>query len=301
MTDPILTLTPELESEFRQRIEARNKKLAASKSVQSKNANSDYSPSDFIKFCLLKVAEMKKTNCPEKSDNSSFDERDLYYRDEHGRNCIKADDLRKLNDAKAIERHGNDPNIRFDEWGFPGTPSERKFLLSHDFGSAIKNSLIALESGKWVYAFGEVGNGKTALAIRTAWEFLKSRPSRKASFVFMNQYSLDQIRRESSELAAMRRGDEVYGESLNFHNLVILDDFDKVNYRNEYKTRTALDLIERLKKEPHRVFITSQISLGELYTRYEENWDMKPLIDRLRQMCLILPEFKGKSKRRGYY
>ena len=114
----------------------------------------------------------------------------------------------------------------------------------------------------------------------------------------MNQYSLDQIKRENAELVAIRRGQEVYCESLSFPQTVILDDFDKVNYGNEHKLRTVLDLIERLKTGGHQVFITSQISLKSLYERYREMHDIKPIIDRLRQMCLVLPEFTGKSKRR---
>lgn len=290
MIEPILKLTSELELEFQSKIEARNPQKDRQNTRESKNRISEYLTSDFIKFCRLKAAETKKTNSPEKPD--------IWYRDNQDRSCITRDKLKELNNLEALARHGNDPDKRFDEWSFPGTPAERKFLLNHDFGAILKNCLSALESGNWVYAFGEVGNGKTALAMRAIFEFLKSRPARKASFVFMNQYSLDQIRRENAEQTAINRGNEIYNEKLNFHNLVVLDDFDKINYRNEYKVRTVLNLVERLKKDEHRVFLTSQISLGKLYERYKENWDMKPLIDRLRQMCLILPEFKGPSKRK---
>jgi len=287
MTNSITTLTPELETELRLKIAARNKKLAAEKAVQSKNTVGSYLPSDFKKFCLLKAAEGEK-----------IEKRNIYTEDGQGRVWISRNDLEAEYDREALARHGNDPCKRFDEWGFPGTPTERKFLLNHDFGSLVKDSLIALWKGSWVYAHGEVGNGKTALAMRCAWELLKTRPAQKSSFVSMNQYSLDQIQRENSETAAIRRGETVYSESLNFREIVILDDFDKVNYANGHKTRTVLDLVERLKKGSHQVFITSQISLPALYRRYEDNHDMKPLIDRLRQMCLILPEFKEKSKRR---
>ena len=260
-------------------------------------------PSEFINFARLKAAELKKTNSQENVVDS------IFRIDNQGRAYITHDDLERRYNAEASARHGNDPLKRFDEWGFPGTSAERSFLLNHAFGGLLQDSLKALEEGNWVYAFGEVGNGKTALAMRTAWEFLKNRPSAKATFISMNQYSLDQIARETSEQNAIRRGEEVYTEKLNFHNFVILDDFDKVNFGNEHKLRTVLDLVDRLKIGGHRVFITAQIPLmskkmelhdkkSTLYGRHSGMLDIKPALDRLRQMCFVLPEFKEKSFRK---
>ena len=305
MTTLITELTPELEAEFRLNIIARNKKLALENAAEAKKETiGDYLP-EFIKLARSMSGKCEETDNSSCGDNTTVDTQ--------GRTWVSREDLWASYDAEAMERHGNDPNKRFDEWNFPGTPNERKFLLEHDFGPLLKNSLAALEAGNWVYAHGEVGNGKTALAMRTAWQLLEPRPSAKASFVSMNQYSLDQIQRENAETVAIRRG-EPYTEDLNFHETVILDDFDKVNYRNEHKLRTALDLVERLKKGKHRVFITSQLPLffgreeeaqrvknemlPSLYCRYSGMFDIKPLIDRLRQMCLVLPEFKEKSRRR---
>ena len=292
MNESIIELTPELESEYRKRIEARNKKLDAQKAPQLKNTVASYLPADFIEFARSRAAELRKANSS-KISNSPDD----FKTDEHGRLWISTEDLGKKYDREAIERHGNDPLKRFDEWEFPGTPREREFLLQHDFGALIKDSLIALESGSWVYAFGEVGNGKTALAMRAAWELLKSRPSERAKFISMNRYILDQIKRENAEQVAIRRGQEIYEERLNFPKVVILDDFDKLNFKNELNQRVILNLIDQL-KNGHQVFVTAQCSLKVLYERYIESWELKPIIDRLRQMCLVLPEFKGKSNRK---
>lgn len=310
MAELILDLTQELEAEYQKKITARNVQKALEKPRELKNKLIDCLPSVFGDFCRLKATESKKTNLPKKSNSSEFDERDFFYEDEQGRSCIKAADVERLNDLEAIERHGNDPDKRFDEWDFPGTARERAFILKHDFGALIKDSLIALESGSWVYAHGSVGLGKTSLAMRVAWELLRDKPSRKATFISMNQYSLDQIKRDNAEQAAIRRGERLYEKDLNFNEFVILDDFDKVNFNNEHKTRVVLSLIESLKKGRHKVFITAQIALGykekkgqprrydAIYNKYRENWDMKPLADRLREMCLVLPEFTGQSKRR---
>jgi len=262
--------------------------------LQTKESTSQFSqclPSGFAAYCRMKASQAQdKPKEPE-----------YFTVDKSGRLCITKESLVAKHNREAVARHGNDPIKRFDEWGFPGTPQEREFLLNHDFGSVVKESLTTLKNGGWVYAFGEVGNGKTALAMRAVWEFLKDRPSEKASFISMNQYSLDQIRRENSEAAAYRRGEEVYSENLSFRKIVILDDLDKVNYGNDHKCRTILQLIEGLKRGNYAVFATSQISLGDLYRRFPDQFDMKPLVDRLRQMCLVLPEFKGKSHRRFGY
>lgn len=292
MTELITKLTPELEAELRRKIAARNKNIAAKKAAQLKTTVGGYLPCDFIKFCRLKAAEGVKMNYSKKSESS-----DIYTEDDQGRVFVSRDDLNAEYDREAITRHGNDPCKRFDEWGFPGTPAERKFLLEHDFGSLARDSLSTLRNGGWVYAYGEVGNGKTALAMRCAWEMLKEKPSQKASFVSMNQYFLDQIKRNNAEQAAYKRGEAFYDGNLPFRKIVILDDFDKPNLANEHNARVFLDLIERL-KDKHLVFITANISMKSLYERYREEWNIKPIIDRIRQMCLILPEFKEKSKRR---
>lgn len=300
----ITELTPEILERFA-RARARRALLEARipKKTSVFSTVGGFLPADFIEYARMKAAEIKKTNSQEKIDGSDF------RIDEQGRAYITPEELSRRHDAEALARHGNDPEKRFDEWGFPGTRPERNFLLNHDFGPLIQSSLEVLDAGGWVYAFGEVGNGKTALAMRTAWEFLKNRPDAKATFISMNQFSLDQIPRETSERNALRRGEEVYTGKLNFHNFVILDDFDKVNFGNEHKLRSVLDLIDRLKSGRHRVFITAQIALmskklealdkkSTLHGRYGGMLDIKPVLDRLRQMCLVLPEFKEKSFRK---
>jgi DNA replication protein DnaC len=282
----ILELAPELETEYREKIAARRLR-AAKKRRELKNGISDAIPSAFAKFCRSKAAEATKNN--NDTITATFDNK--------GRVFISPASLRSHFDAEAIKKHGNCPIRRFEQWEFPGTPQERDFLLNHNFGSVIKDSLNTLKKSGWVYAYGGVGLGKTSLAIRVAWEFLKERPAEKASFVSVNQYFLDQIKRNQAELAAFKRGDEFYDSALSFRRFVILDDFDKPNFANEHNMRVFLDLIERLKSK-HVVFITANYSLPELYRRYREQWNIKPVMDRLRQQCLMLPEFKGQSKRK---
>lgn len=287
MNSPVLELTPEYEKELRLKIAARILEKSAQPPQGLKNKVFECIPSRFKKFARKMAAKTPK------AENST----DVHFEDEQGRIWISKADMLRQFDQDAIARHGNDPFKRFDEWGFPGTLRERQFLMKHDFGDLLESSLKSLKSGGWVHAFGNVGNGKTALAIRCAWELLKDRPSEKATFISMNQYALDKVNRDNAETEAIKRGEQVYSASLNFHRIVILDDLDKVKY-NDYYLRVCLDLVTRLKDEEHAVFVTSNCSLTALYKRYEEMHDMRAYIDRLRQMCLILREFKEKSRRR---
>jgi hypothetical protein len=230
---------------------------------------------------------------------ASEPEPDFYTTDKEGRVWITEADRNKMLDAEAVKRHGNDPNIRLTECGFPAHKRDRAFLLNHDFGSLIKESLIALRDRKWVYAFGQVGRGKTALMTRATWELIKDRPRSRASFVSMNDYVRRQIQRDIQVDAALNRGEspdpDTGGKPL--AGLVLLDDFDKMNLGNEYNLRTVLSLIERLKKENAWVLITAQLSINELMKKYRRMDDISPLCDRLREMCFILPKFEGRSLR----
>jgi hypothetical protein len=134
---------------------------------------------------------------------------------------------------------------------------------------------------------------------RAIWELIKDRPRSRASFVSMNDYVRRQIQRDIQVSAALNRGESPDADTGDkpFAGLVLLDDFDKMNLGNEYNLRTVLSLIERLKKENAWVLITAQLSIGELMKKYRRMDDISPLCDRLREMCFMLPRFKGRSLR----
>jgi DNA replication protein DnaC len=224
---------------------------------------------------------------------------DFYETDENGCLWVSEKDLKKMQDEEAFKRHGNDPDVRLDECGFPKNRKDRKFLLQHDFGDQLQEILKEIRRHKWIYGYGNAGRGKTALMTRAVWEILKVNLRIKASFISMNRYIRDQIKLNSLIQAALHRGEEVdfnFGDK-KLRGLVLLDDFDKVNFRNEFNVRGILDLIERLKDMNAWVLITAQYSINKLFNKYQDNEDMLPLCDRLRERCHVLPEFKGKSFR----
>lgn len=285
-------LTPELEIRFAKA----HARLDKAKARQPKN--------NIKKTVLDFVAHAKKmmAKAPEPKLESDF-----YTEDSEGRVWITESNRNKMLDAEATNRHGNNPNIRLTECSFPANEKNREFLLNHDFGSLIKDSLIALREGKWIYAHGGVGLGKTALTTRVIWELLKDRPRSKASFVSMNNYVRLQIQRETQVIAALTGGKtpdpDTGGKPL--AGLVLLDDFDKMNLKSEYNLRTILSLIERLKteevgaaKKNRWVLITAQLSIDDLAMKYCGMDDISPLCDRLREMCFVLPKFTGRSKRK---
>lgn len=293
-----LILDPTQEWLVRQqaKINARNEEKAAKTPPRLKNMIGECLSPDFAKIAHSVAAKLPKVS--ETGIPVSGEPRDLLYKDEKGQTCILKADVGRMNDLEAMERHGNDPIRRFDEWDFPGNARRREFLLAHDFGELLKKSLIALDSEHWVYAYGGVGLGKTALAIRTVWERLKTRPSEKASFVSVNEYMSDFIKRELSEEADIRKGNATYTPRLKFHKVVILDDLDKMSFKTDYRKRAVLALFERLIRDEHLVFITAQMSLLKLFEKYENDPELKPPIDRLRDMCFVLPEFTGDSNRK---
>ncbi|MGY5852441.1 MAG: hypothetical protein RTU92_02615 [Candidatus Thorarchaeota archaeon] len=258
--------------------------------------------STFAAHCREMAAKMVRPMVDAKTAVKNIS--DFYSEDKDGRLHITKINLSKMNDAEALERHGNDPNVRLDECGFPGSRQERKFLLEHDFKGTVETVIEQLRKRKWIYAYGKVGRGKSALMTRVIWELLKDRPSSKASFISVNDYARNAVSRQNRADAAVRRGEEMDqdtgGDRL--RNLALLDDFDKANFSNEFIGRMVLDLIERLKKPNAKgkrpwILITSQLSIDELEKRHASNPDMEPLCDRLRQMCHVLPKFEGESFR----
>lgn len=185
---------------------------------------------------------------------------------------------------EALRWHGNDPNIRLDECGFPKDRQDRKFLLSHDFGKQLFEILEQLKKEKWIYLWGSWGLGKTSLATRAIWESIKSQPSQKVTYISINSWINDQ----------MPEG-ERYTPPL--YKLVLLDDFDKFEIRSDFQVRTALRLIERLKERNSLVLITAQFSMDELSSKNKNHIDFQVMIDRIRGKSVVFNKFSGRSKR----
>lgn len=289
MTETPDELTPEIAAGF---ADARKRRAAIEAEPKS-------DLSSFLPGNVRKLAKM--------GDASRATEHEYLKKDDQGAVFISKNSLNKLKDKEAMARHGNDPNVRLDEWGFPGGWRQRQFILKHDFGKTLQTCLRELRNRKWIYLYGNIGLGKTALAVRAVWELLKDRPTSKATFISANNYIREAVRRESAIQAALRRGGnpdpDTGGQPL--RNLVVLDDLDKFNWRNDFNIYCLLSLIEKLqnpnpqlkRKGSAWVLITAQFSIDELMRRHGQKEDVAPLCDRLRQMCYVLPRFEGASKR----
>jgi len=280
----ITEITPEIRERF----------LAAKINHLRNNNKKDKPSPGNIASCLPDFSKIRK-----QSVVAEVKEDDLYKKDEKGMVWVDECELKKKLDQEELKRHGNDPYIRLAECGFPENRKDMNFILNHDFGVQLKNVVRELKSRKWAYAFGSVGRGKTALMIRAVWELLKDRPRSKASFISMSKFIREQFKRDAEIQNCLRRGESVdydFGEH-KLRGLVLLDDFDKINFDNEFNTRTILDLINRLKDMKAYVLITAQYSISDLFTRYSSNRDTEPLFDRIRGISYILPEFKGNSFR----
>ena len=206
-------------------------------------------------------------------------------RDRAGRTYVHIDSLRAAllrdKDEEALSEHKGDINIRLDSCGFPTDRNDRKFALTHNF-EMLRSVLKTLKSGKWCYFYGDPGRGKTALAIRSVAEILKPRPSSRATFIDAFRW--------------VKIGNDGWEKSL--RRLVVVDDFDKINFGNHHNTLKVLTLIEELKRKNAFVIVTSQYSIDELITRYRgANDDIRPTLDRLRGKCAIFPRFEGGSFR----
>jgi DNA replication protein DnaC len=206
--------------------------------------------------------------------------------DNQGRYFVNLGDIKKelQKDAnkKAFEWHKNNPDIRLDECEFPKNKKDRAFALSHDFGDDLRKVINGLKEG-WVFISGDYGNGKTSLAIRVCWEYMKLRYSLRPQFLTVNAW-----------INSLMPGEEA--QSINdMRRLVVLDDFDKFSIKKEFQVRSVLRLIEHLIHMDRKVIITANYSITEL-TKRSNDMDFKVLMDRIRGKCSSI-DMRGKSKR----
>ncbi len=221
-----------------------------------------------------------------------------HWMDGEGRLCISPAELRKRADADAVARHGNDPRVRFKEWGFPFDRKEQDFILTHDFSDALRRAITELCHGQWVYLWGGIGLAKSSFAARVLWEILKDKPSEKASFISASKFVREKLRREKMIEAALKQGKKPDPDTggTPLRKFVILDEFDKWNLKNEFNAEVMRDLIDRLKAMDAMVIITAQCSI-ETMDKRSQNSEAMAVIDRVRGKSAAWPEFKGRSRR----
>ena len=193
------------------------------------------------------------------------------------------DPMEALN-MEAIERHGNDPDQRLDECGFPSDRRDRHFILNHNFEDL--NTLVDMAKHSWIYLYGDAGRGKTSLATRVAWELIKDHPTQRATFISVVKW-----------MNSLMVGQSKYIDLDRLSRVVVVDDFDKFDPQKDFQIKHLLRLIEELKNR-HVVIITSNYSRDEILKINPGSLDLKVMLDRVSGKSVDYPRLTGESFRR---
>lgn len=182
-----------------------------------------------------------------------------------------------------LKRHGNDPNIRLDECGFPEDRTDRTFLLKHNFDGLLE-TVNDIEFS-WIYLYGDSGRGKTSFATRIVWELIKNKPLERATFLSIGKWT-----------DSLRVGKEEYLPLSSLRRIVVVDDFDKFDQQKSFQIRQLLILVEELKNR-HLVIFTSNYSREEIGNLNPKSLDLEVMLDRVKGKSIDFPRFEGESYR----
>ncbi|MCP4757546.1 MAG: ATP-binding protein [Proteobacteria bacterium] len=175
----------------------------------------------------------------------------------------------------AIGEHGNDPNTRCNMSGIPA--NDREFMFAYDYRNAVVGVDFERHSWDWMCLIGTNGTGKTTLATRLAWEWMKRDPVRKVTFLSI----VDWIRNLQLSFGRSKY-DENYVEELpSFKPFVILDDFDKIQY-TEWQILQLFRLVDYLYRSDKKVVFTCNTEFPDILKKSDSNGNMKATIDRIK-------------------
>lgn len=242
-----------------------------------------------------RMAAKKKSENPDYKPEKKLED-DLFIIDNKGREYINPDIHERMIEVddrqKAIFQHGNDPDKRLDLCGFP--KRDRKFMFTYKYKEVLAQfPKLDLKNSTWIFMYGDIGTGKTTLAIRLAWEWMKREPVRKATFLSVRDWMEEQYQKldfnseEQSQYPALPR----------FRKYVILDDFDKIKF-SEWQMLQIFRLVDYLDRNEKKVIITSNRGFSDLVKKSNYDLDFRSAIDRIagRTKNAIL-SMKGKSFR----
>jgi DNA replication protein DnaC len=234
------------------------------------------------KLSDVKTNVFKRIADRKKAENPNFkpvktDEDDLYYLDSKGRTCVKPTIHKQMleNDKhkKALLEHGNDKNKRLDLCGFP--KKDREFMFKYDYQSVLKSFTgLDVKNSSWIFIYGAPGTGKTTLAERLVWEWMKPKPERYATFLSVRDWIQDQYN------SFKTKDNNETPEIPQFKKYIILDDFDKVHF-TEWQMLQIFRLIDYLDRNNRKVIITSNHSISELLEKSKYDMNYKATLDRI--------------------
>jgi DNA replication protein DnaC len=223
-----------------------------------------------------RMAAKKRAENPDYKPEKKLED-DLYYTDEKGRLIANRDVQLKViesdNEQNAVFKHGNDKNKRLDLCGFP--KKDRTFMFDYDYKSVLNNFQdLDIKNSDWMFIYGSQGTGKTTLAMRLVWEYMKPAPARYSSFLSVRDWVQEQYRLFKND-----RDNEI-PDLPKLKRYIILDDFDKIHF-TEWQMLQIFRLIDYLDRNNKKVIITSNHSLSELLEKSNENINYKAVLDRI--------------------
>jgi DNA replication protein DnaC len=227
-----------------------------------------------INLFRAKANEMRKANGKEPRRIRLKDR--LMTKDEHGRVFCDLSVLHKIQEkdasAAAFEIHKNNPDKRQDLCGFPKL--RREFMMTYPYKEMVKG--FNFESWDWQFLHGSNGTGKTTLACRQGWEWMKPVPARYVTFLSICEW----IR---SLQLSFSESDTEYVELPDLKNFVILDDFDKFQYTKEWQILQIFRLVDHLYRSDKKVIITANKSFDEIVEKTLFDGIMETAIDRIKE------------------
>ena len=245
---------------------------------------------------ITENAELKKFIASKMSrEYSEAEKNKLLGLDEDGCPVISLAEVKKINEEKQLElalnKHGNDPQVRMDLGGFPRRRNYRSKFMSHDYESEYPSAFKALNKGHWLYLYGTVGTWKTSLACHLGWKYLMKYPVREVSFLSIKDWMVDLMPNEDGTTSAV--------EMSGLKPFVILDDIDKFQINKDFQILSLFRLIDHLYRnaDNYHVVITGNKSISALYKlNYSDRFSAS--VDRIREMSVVV-NLKGGSKREG--
>lgn len=227
-------------------------------------------------FRRIAINKIKDTEPSDKSTPEIDEiEKSILHSSENSQDIVYAPEHKKLINEKKrnslIKKHGNDPNKRLNLCGFPNR--DRDFMMTYDYQSFIPGVDFKNNSWDWQFLVGSEGTGKTTVACRQAWEWMKKDVIREVSFISMCEL-IEKMKRNSI------KGDEEPDIPI-LKPFVIIDDFNKIYY-TDWQMLQVFRIVDFLYRSDKKVIFTSNENFKEIIKTSDYNGHIKNAIDRIK-------------------